>query len=116
MSDPWDKLKTKHPHLFIRPECAAGWHTLLDELMNDIEKVLVWTPPEDWPQVLQIKEKLGGLRFYFGDTAMDMSAIEQLIERATTRSFQTCEVCGQPGTLRRNRPRVRTLCDKCRYH
>ena len=116
MSDPWAKLQAAHPHLFIQPECAAGWYELLDDLMNNIEKVLAWLPPERWPQVSQIKEKFGGLRFYFEQSALDMSTIEQLIEQATTNSFQTCEICGQPGTLRRNRPWVRTLCDKCRYH
>jgi hypothetical protein len=48
-------------------------------------------------EVLQVKEKFGGLRChatYANDT------IRQRIEAAKAESFDTCEVCGQTGTLR----------------
>jgi len=45
-----------------------------------------------------VKEKFGGLRFYVNCRRNE--AIRQRIEAAIQESFHTCEVCGQPGTLR----------------
>lgn len=61
------------------------------------------------PQVvaLQVKEKYGGLRFYY--TGGD-DVIEGMVSLAETLSFRTCEICGSPGKPRRD-GWVRTLCD-----
>jgi hypothetical protein len=48
-------------------------------------------------EVLQVKEKFGGRRIHV-NYAND--AIRQHIEAAKEESFDTCEVCGQTGTLR----------------
>jgi hypothetical protein len=65
---------------------------------------------EPIPQVVavQVKEKFGGLRFYCdgGD-----EFTEGLIQMAEIMAECTCEVCGNPGSLR-NRSWLKTLCDK----
>lgn len=45
----------------------------------------------------QIKEKFGGLRFYY--TGGD-SYIRGLVDFAESISYTTCETCGNPGTLK----------------
>jgi hypothetical protein len=59
-------------------------------------------------EILQVKEKLGGLRIHVNDAN---DAIRQHIEAAQEESFNTCEVCSQPGR-RREDGRIKTLCDE----
>jgi hypothetical protein len=72
---------------------------------RDIDKV-----PEACEQVVvdQVKEKFGGLRFYYtgGDDLID-----GMVRMAESMSEVTCEECGYPGTTRGG-GWVRTLCDK----
>jgi hypothetical protein len=60
-------------------------------------------------EVLQVKEKFGGLRYYVN--CRKEEAIRQRIGAAQEESFPICEVCGQPGTLREN-GLIKTLCDE----
>ncbi len=109
----WDKLKADHPHLYSPPQIGGhGWYELLDKLMSDLETVLSWTPVESWPNVVQIKEKFGGLRFYF-DEKVEIGRVNELVTLAEQRSMEICDTCGQPGELRKDRSWMRTLCDKC---
>jgi hypothetical protein len=59
-------------------------------------------------EVLQVKEKFGGLRFNVNHAN---DAIRQRIGTAADESFCTCEVCGQPGKLRED-GWIKTLCDE----
>jgi hypothetical protein len=60
-------------------------------------------------EVLQVKEKFGGLLFYVNCCRND--AIGQRIGIAAEESFHTCEVCGQPGEMREG-DGIKTLCDE----
>jgi hypothetical protein len=66
-------------------------------------------------EVVQVKEKFGGLRFYVRLDGLRLShaddAISRRIGAAVEESFHTCEVCGQPGELREN-GLIKTLCDE----
>ena len=51
-------------------ECGDGWYMLLEQLLHSIEWHL--NPEYSWPKkeriplhIIQIKEKYGGLRFYY---------------------------------------------------
>jgi hypothetical protein len=59
-------------------------------------------------EVLQVKEKFGGLRFYVNHR---MDAILQRIEIGELESLRTCEVCGKPGKWREGGC-IRTVCDE----
>ena len=59
-------------------------------------------------QVLQVKEKLGGLRFY---TNYSDDAISALVASAEIESIHTCEVCGRPGR-RGGTSWIETRCDE----
>jgi hypothetical protein len=59
-------------------------------------------------EIVQVKEKFGGLRIHVN---LANDAMRQRIETAIQESFHTCEVCGQPGTLREG-GWIKTLCDE----
>lgn len=61
----------------------------------------------DHVSVLQVKEKFGTLRFYYagGD-----DTVAGMVSMAETMSACTCEVCGNPGKIRRT-GWYQTLCD-----
>lgn len=62
----------------------------------------------------QIKEKFGGLRYYFDAFRGDIEECERLVRAAEELSFKICEACGAPGTTKAwNGFWVRTLCPLC---
>jgi hypothetical protein len=86
-------------------ECQDGWFDLIWKLCEDIEKVGV---KEDF-QVLQVKEKFGGLRFYCSSAPDE---VWDLITVAEDISEKTCEICGKEGELRSRNRWLKTLCLK----
>ena len=79
-----------------------GWLGLIKELIEEAIK-LGWDR-----QVCQIKEKFGGLRFYINGAP---DGVHKLIREAENKSYEICEVCGEPGEMRKGSWIV-TLCDK----
>lgn len=79
-------------YLALVPE---GWQSLLSSLLDKIESL------EDVEvSVLQIKEKFGGLRFYYQGSGEDFPKVRSLAQEAETLSTKTCVVCGNPGIMR----------------
>ena len=94
-------LRGRYPELFTDTllqeiACLPGWLNLIDELCSTLQIHLDSHPDVPQVKVLQVKEKFGGLRFYFsgGD-----KACREAVAAAEERSLSTCEVCGQSGTL-----------------
>lgn len=73
-----------------------------------MENVINITPKVNWIHVEQIKEKFGGLRFYYqgGD-----EHISGMVTMAEVWAHRSCETCGNVGE-QRNGGWIRTLCDK----
>ncbi len=92
-------------------ECGDGWYQILDSLCGNIQHHIDWKAKQGHhvPQVVavQVKEKFGGLRFYYdgGD-----EQIYGMVRMAESWAANTCEECGQPGTMRTG-GWIRTLCD-----
>lgn len=90
-------------------ECGYGWA----ELIKQCDEALFALDPNY--TIAQIKEKFGGLRFYFNPTDMKqyskLSAVVMAIEE---KSLETCEECGAPGYRRRWRDNgyMYTSCDE----
>lgn len=104
---------------------SKGWWPILEHLCSNIQHHIDWVNgsrerlllnneynhkiPDECPQVVveQIKEKFGGLRFYYqgGD-----EYIHGMVTMAETWADSTCEECGAIGT-RRSGGWIRTLCD-----
>jgi hypothetical protein len=83
-----------------------GWFDLVWRLCEQIEKVVGEGTPF---KVAQVKEKFGGLRFYFEGGNDAIGAIRACVGAAAQESFHICEVCGQPGYLIGHN---RTRCDE----
>jgi hypothetical protein len=77
-----------------------------DDIMENDQRDI--TPKVEFVLIEQIKEKFGGLRFYYqgGDDHID-----GMVTMAEIWAGQTCETCGEKGK-RRDGGWVRTLCDK----
>ena len=138
MTDKLTELVVAHPGLFrgnppvVASELPAGWFDIVDALCRDIE-VLLGSEAERF-QVQQIKEKFGGLRFYYsledaedmfidihtdrairtmvdkGDGPPLMGQIRSLVDAASLRSTTTCEHCGAVGQRASRGGWIRTLC------
>ena len=109
-------------------ECQDGWYDLLDELMGKIQEL----DKGKIVEVHQIKEKLGGLRFYINDGSVrmdifgsgsfemggesDYEAIRNIISEYEDKSYITCEICGKSGRLSYTKGRwYKTVCKEHRH-
>lgn len=99
---------------------GPGWEPLVDELHKLVQEI----DPEI--RVAQVKEKFGGLRYYYNLSAeydnepdpdnpwdeTNAQKIRNLVSRAESASYWFCEVCGKVGHLRTDRFWIKTLCDE----
>jgi hypothetical protein len=88
-----------------------GWFNILWRLCLHLEPVVTELETETGErfEVVQVKEKLGTLRFY---VSHHMDAIDRRIAEAQKESSRTCEICGQPGKRRETGGGVRAVCDE----
>lgn len=90
---------------------GKGWYPILKELCANIQHHIDWKEKQGKPipQVVveQVKEKFGGLRFYYqgGD-----DEISGMVRMAEAWAGIACEECGGIGE-RRDGGWIRTLCD-----
>ena len=82
-------------------ECGTGWKSLYAPLMERSRA--------EGAAVLQVKEKMGGLRFYVMGGS---EALHEAIADAERRSLTLCEQCGDSGVLRKGGGQMKTLCDQ----
>ena len=128
----YDELFEKYPQLFRErtlPEsetcmcwgicCGIGWYEILDDLCKNLHKMFtdLKLEGEDYPTVVQVKEKYGTLRFYMGNmkklSKEDQEKAYAFINEAERRSGITCEKCGQPGSEAPG-SWIKVLCGVCR--
>lgn len=88
-------------------DIGDGWLPLVEALVTDCEA--------NGGTVVQVKEKFGGLRFYY-DKPYDSpetfwKEFEKRVLDAEDASYNICERCGAPGKLR-NKGWMKTLCDE----
>ena len=109
------QMEERFPKMFAEPYggfcCGEGWWLILTNLCANIQHYLDWKNKnsEVVPQVTvnQIKEKFGGLRFYYsgGD-----DTIYGMVRMAEAWAGNSCEECGAPGESRQG-GWIKTLCD-----
>ncbi len=105
-------IDKEHAKEYIYSCVGEGWESLLDEIFEAVG---------DTPIVIhQVKEKFGGLRFYYSFSMTEgpifedeMDKIENVIEEIEEKSYTVCEYCGSSGSLRNDLSWIKTLCDKC---
>jgi hypothetical protein len=96
----------------MRFDCDDGWFDLIWKLSQAIEDAAQRDgrdpQSEDWPEAVQVKQKVGTLRFYLA-TRNDTFA--GLVDNAMKASEKICEVCGASGAMATGMPSgVRTVC------
>ncbi len=77
-------------------DCGDGWFRLIWELSEQIEVYGQQHFEASNLMAVQVKQKLGELRFY---TEPKIWNVEYLIEATRLRSLQTCELTGAVGEL-----------------
>lgn len=99
-----------------RSDIPPGWESLIHALCKEIESALT----EDELRlftVLQIKEKLGSLRFYFQSNLPDdkNDIVRRLISQAEIESSLCCLECGAICLLDEisNPPHIGPYCSNC---
>ena len=122
MTDEFEKYDAFEKHMteqfsqmFTEPYggfcCGEGWWPIIAELCSQIQNHINWKNRqlEIVPQVVvgQIKEKFGGLRFYYSGGDDEISG---MVRMAEAWANNTCETCGAPGK-RRDGGWIKTLCD-----
>jgi len=134
------KLVEKYPKLFKNMgnlhaslmsfgfACGDGWYDLIENLcdvlnseaeneypqwkerMKDSLKDEELSEEAYWPEIQQVKEKYGGLRFYTSHLVND--TFDGACSFAERLSYTICEDCGNRGKLRDDIGWYRTLCDE----
>jgi hypothetical protein len=109
------RMEEKYPKMFANKyggfAVGKGWYPILEILCSNIQSHIDWRQKQghECPQVVieQIKEKFGGLRFYYqgGD-----DEISGMVRMAEAWADVACEECGAFGK-RRSGGWIRTLCD-----
>lgn len=125
MIDEYDvfakRMEEQYPKIFEGQyggfSCGPGWYPILEKLCANIQSHIDWKNEqfEKYGReaavlqvvAVQIKEKFGGLRFYYngGD-----DNVRGMVRMAEAWADSSCEDCGAPGQ-RRNGGWIRTLCD-----
>lgn len=102
---PWTESLLEHGFL-----CGPGWHPLIERLSADLS-VIIRQDGLIRFRVVQVKEKMGELRFYIrggNERALDR------ISDAARESDVTCEGCGCASQIRAIDGWLTTLCESCR--
>jgi hypothetical protein len=115
------ELFTRYPKIFAEAqlpseesamgrgiECGDGWFGLIDALCQYLQET---TDRGLEPQIvaIQVKEKLGGLRFYVRGSQASRSQ-RGAIAFAELLSQQLCEICGAWGATISATGNLRTRC------
>ena len=105
------KNLTDFPFVSCYTQVGKGWHKILVKLFSDISELD--EIPEDF-EIVQIKEKFGGLRVY---VTVGTDEIYDLIAVAELEAENTCESCGTKNDTVRNAPHngfwLKTYCSEC---
>lgn len=97
------------PPRYFEVACGPGWYPLIYALCKCIQEHINSIPPTEYAfQVVQIKEKFGGLRFYAHNPD---DFIVGIIDSACSFSSHICEECGDTGSLDTSQYWIRTLCE-----
>ena len=89
-------------------EVGDGWIPLLEKLSEDIDRELKKNPCEF--QVTQVKQKFGGLRYYYSG---GNEAIAKLVDKAERDSYKICERCGSRYGVKATKGWITMLCKEC---
>lgn len=124
-----NKLFEKYPKIFRQKDlsaketamcwgitCGDGWYELINALCSHLQHNIDNNSGEKYTQIeaVQVKEKLGGLRFYVDSCSDYQSGAIHFAERM---SYKICEECGTTNnvtTAEDENSCKQSLCTTCR--
>jgi len=128
--DTLDKLIEQYPIVFKHLDktgyhnLPAGWYKIVDRLCSELSTILEEAleanpenPEEPLFSVLQVKEKFGGLRFYYMMNTKDdelYRRIQTAVDTTEDTSYSTCQITGNIGVLCKDGSHYMTLCEDSR--
>jgi hypothetical protein len=94
-------------------EVPNTWFDILYELSKKLDALYKDLPKDDeYPAVIQVKEKFGGLRYYMGSIPEHLSEkTDEYVQEAEDKSYRTCEECGKEGKNRSIQGWLSVLCE-----
>lgn len=114
----YQRRRRDTPYALFGFQCDLGWYNILYRLGTTVNSIISGLP-ENAFYLAQVKEKFGGLRWYYGLDAEQVSErklanryISEAVRKAEAESFLTCEICGTAGSVRPGFYRKKTLCDE----
>lgn len=91
-------------------EIGDGWFNLIYDLSDKITQFGKKNKIKPFPEVLQVKEKFGKLRFYMLKHNDD---IDKLINEAEEESSKICFNCGSKENITKTKEYNISLCKEC---
>ena len=103
-------------------DVGDGWYDLIDSMCHQIQHHIDWRNgcgvfegresenlPDIQVETTQVKEKFGGLRFYYngGD-----DFVEGIVRLGEAMSYKICEICGNKGEVSKER----WVTTRCKAH
>jgi hypothetical protein len=109
------RMEETYPKMFAQPyggfAVSTGWWPIIENLCANIQSHIDWRIKQGQDiaqvEVNQIKEKFGGLRFYYSGGDDEISG---MVRMAEAWADVACEECGAAGK-RRSGGWIRTLCN-----
>ena len=89
-------------------ECGKGWYPLIKPIIDYIEEYN--KNNDNKIEILQIKEKFGGLRIY---TNFHTDELYDMINHAENESYHVCEICGSREDIGQTQGWITTICRSC---
>lgn len=107
--DDLNEKRRSDGHYGVDLEGSDGWK----KLVLEADSMLSFIDPDY--KIQQVKQKFGGLRFYFGTekSGVEYSIMYAITEYIESRSRFVCEHCGEFGRLKEDRKWIMTLCNSC---
>jgi len=99
-------LSRINPDYGVVISCESGWWNIISKCDKELSSI-----DPDYT-IFQIKEKFGGLRYYFSPSNPEYAAkMEEIVQKYEKICSMTCEVTGRHGYLMKKSFRYRTLHD-----
>jgi hypothetical protein len=103
-----EEVKFKRIQSIPHPETPKGWYPLIRKLLFTLDSIL--DIDESSIEVTQIKEKFGGLRFYYNIENIESEArfrVDGAIHMAEVMARDMCSVCGE------TKEKMKRTCNTC---
>lgn len=109
------RLKNTSIKMSFGLECNDGWYWLIYHLCSNIQAYVDSYNKYNKIKITQavarqVKEKFGGLSFYYGGGDL---VTDGMVDFAEHLSYHICENCGSNENVTQTKGYIQSLCEKC---